>query len=165
MRKLLSFAVLFGAAVVLSPGLGADDSKTIGKDDQKGEMMLEGGYTIVSGESDGKPIPEERVKGHVTRFTKDKIVTTDKDKKEVYVAEYKLDDSKKPCVIKMKSTTPKEGEATGLIKKEGDTITLIYAVKGPPPTDFKTKEGQNLFVLKNLNKGDKGGRGSDKGDR
>lgn len=166
MRKLLSIAALFGGAALLAPGLGADDTKTTQKGDGKGEMMLEGGYTIVSGESDGKPIPAERVKGHVTRFTKDKIVTTDKDKKEVYVAEYKLDDSKKPCVIKMKSTTPKEGEAMGLIKKEGDTITLIYALPGGKmPDDFKTEEKQNLFVLKNLNKGGKGGAGTDKSDR
>lgn len=154
MRKLLLVAGLFAAGGLLS--VRADDTKPTGKADEKGEMKLEGGYTIISGESDGKAVPEERVKGHTTRFTKDKIVTIDKDKKEVYVATYTIDDSKKPCVIKMKSTTPKEGEATGLIKKEGDTITLIYAVKGPAPTDFKTKDGQNLFVLKNLNKGEKG---------
>lgn len=165
MRKLLSVAALFGGAALLAPGLGADDTKGAGAGDKAGEMKLEGGYTIVSGDSDGKPIPAERVKGHTTRFSGNKIVTTDKDKKEIYVAEYKLDESAKPCKITMKSTSPKEGAASGLIKKEGDTITLIYALPGgEAPTDFKTKEKQNLFVLKNLNKDGKGERG-DKSDR
>lgn len=161
MRKLLSIAALFGGAVLLSPGLGADDTK-----DSKDGMKLEGGYTIVSGESDGKPIPAERIQGTTTRFTKDRIVTTDKDKKEVYVATYTLDESKKPCVITMKSVVPKgDVEAKGLIKKEGDTVMLIYALPGGKmPDDFKTEEKQNLFVLKNLNKGGKGDR-TDKGDR
>lgn len=157
MRKLLSIAALFGGAALLSPGLTADD--------KAGELKLEGGYTIVSGESDGKPIPAERIKGTTVRFTGDKIVTTDKDKKEVYVATYTLDDAKKPCVIKMKATVPAEGEATGLIKKEGDTITLIYNEPGGKvPAEFKAGEKQNLFVLKNLNKGGAGNRtgGSDR---
>ena len=153
MRKLLSVAALFGGSVLLSPGLSADDPKATGTDDQTGEMKLQGGYTIVSGESDGKPIPAERIKGTTVRFTKDRIVTTDKDKKEVYVATYTLDGTKKPCVIKMKAEVPKEGEATGLVKKEGDTITLIYNEPGGKvPTEFKAGEKQNLFVLKNLSK-------------
>ncbi|MBX9583686.1 MAG: TIGR03067 domain-containing protein [Gemmataceae bacterium] len=165
MRKLLSFAALFGAAALLSPGLGADDTKATQKAD-KGGMKLEGGYTIVSGESGGRPIPAERIKGTTVRFTKDKIVTTDKDKKEVYVATYTLDESKSPCVIKMKATVPAEGEATGLIKKDGDTLTLIYNEPGgKAPTDFKAGEKQNLFVMKNLNKGDKGSKDGDKSDR
>lgn len=166
MRKLLSFAALLGGLAVLSPGLSADDTKGTGKGDKAGDLKLEGGYTIVSGESDGKPIPEERIKGHTVRFTGDKIVTTDKDKKEVYVATYKLDEGKKPAVIELKSVTPKEGSATGLIKKEGDTITLIYNEPGGDvPTDFQAKAKQNLFVLKNLNKGGNAGKDTDKSDR
>ncbi|MBX9622273.1 MAG: TIGR03067 domain-containing protein [Gemmataceae bacterium] len=165
MRKLLSIAALFGGAALLSPGLTADDTKATGAG--KGEMMLEGGYTIVSGESDGKPIPAARIKGTTTRFTKDRIVTTDKDKKEVYVATYTLDDSKKPCVITMKSVVPKgDVEAKGLIKKEGDTVMLIYALPGGKmPDDFKTEDKQNMFVLKNLNKGEKGAKSADRSDR
>ena len=49
----------------------------------------------------------------------------------------------------MRSTAPKEAEAVGLVKREGDTVTLIYALPGgKPPTEFKTQERQNLFVLK-----------------
>jgi uncharacterized protein (TIGR03067 family) len=126
---------------------GADDK------DGKGNAKLDGGYTLVSGERDGKAIPEDRVKGSIVKFTGDKIVGTDKDKKEFFVSTYTLDTSSTPWKIKMKSTTPKDGEAAGVIKKEGDTITIAYNLPGgTPPTDFKTKEKQHLFVLKNMNK-------------
>jgi uncharacterized protein (TIGR03067 family) len=112
---------------------------------------LEGGYTIVSGEKDGKPIPDERIKGSLVRFTADKIAGTDKDKKEFFLASYTLDSSKKPWVIQMKSTSPKVAEATGLVKKEGDTLTIIYALPGAEaPKEFKTGPNQHLFVLKAL---------------
>ena len=36
----------------------------------------------------------------------------------------------------------------GLIEPEGDRIKLIYALpNGQPPTDFKTGERQQMFVL------------------
>lgn len=110
---------------------------------------LEGGYTLVSGEKDGKPISDERIKGSLVRFTANKITGTDKDKKEFFAASYTLDTSKKPWVIQMKSSSPKEAEATGLIKKEGDTLTIIYALPGAEaPKEFKTGPNQHLFVLK-----------------
>jgi uncharacterized protein (TIGR03067 family) len=111
--------------------------------------MLEGSYTVVSGEKDGKPVPAEHVKGSLVVFTRDKIVGTDKDKKEFFAANYTLDASKKPWAIRMKSTSPKEAEAAGVVKKEGDTVTIAYgAPGGEAPTQFKTKENQHLFVLK-----------------
>jgi uncharacterized protein (TIGR03067 family) len=113
---------------------------------------LEGVYTITSGERDGKPIPEERIKGSVVAFAGDKIVATDKDKKEFFAATYALDTASKPWVIKMKSTTPKDGEAIGLVKKEDDTVTLVYALPGgAPPKEFKAGDKQHLFVLENMN--------------
>ena len=115
---------------------------------------LEGGYTLVSGEKDGKPIPEAEIKGSIVRFTGDTVLGTDKDKKEFFSATYTLDTSKTPWVITMKSKEPKESTATGLIKKDGDTITLIYALPGGEmPKEFMTREKQHLFVLKNTDKG------------
>jgi len=126
------------------------------EEEDKAAKSLEGGYTLVSGEKDGKPIPEERIKGGIVRFTGDKITGTDKDKKEFFAANYTLDTAKKPWVIQMKSTSPKEADATGLVKKEGDTITIIYALPGgEAPKEFKTGAKQHMFVLKNLNKKEK----------
>lgn len=145
MRKLCSITVLFGAAC-LSAGLVADE--------KAGEAKLEGGYTVVSGEEGGKAVPADHIKGSMVRFAGDRITGTDGNKKEFFAAKYTLDTSKKPWVIHMTSTAPKEAKAEGLIKKEGDTITLVYSLPGAPaPTEFKTKEkGQHLFVLKPLKK-------------
>lgn len=121
---------------------------------------LEGGYTIVSGEKAGKAIPEAEIKGSIVKFAGDKILGTDKDKKEFFSATFTLDTSKTPWAIEMTSKNPKdmkEAKASGLIKKDGDTITIVYALPGAEaPKDFKTKDGQQLFVLKNMNKGDTG---------
>jgi len=154
MRKFLASLALFAAAALLTGGLAAEDKKA---DPKAGAVKLEGGYTIVSGEKDGKEIPAEHIKGSIVRFAGNKITGTDKDTKEFFASTYTIDTSKKPWAIKMKSSSPKEAEAMGLIKKEGETITIIYALPGgTAPTEFKTTDKQNLFVLKNMNKGDKG---------
>ena len=150
MYKVFSIA-LFGVATVVV----AQDRKAPIQPVPKG---LEGGFTIVSGERDGKVIPPERISGSVVKFTADTILGTDKDKKEFFASKYTLDTSKTPWVINMKSTSPKDGEATGLIKRDGDTITIVYNLPGGAvPTEFRTKEKQHLFVLKNLNKEPKKG--------
>lgn len=128
---------------------------------KKGAVKLEGKYTIVKGEEGGKAIPADRLKGSVVRFTKEEVVGTDKDKKELFVAEYKLDTSSKPWKILMKTKAPKEAETTGLIKREGDMLVLIYALPGgKEPTDFKTGEKQQMFWLKGEDM--KGKKGDDK---
>jgi uncharacterized protein (TIGR03067 family) len=126
---------------------------------QAGEKLepadLEGGYTVISGEKDGKPEPEGRVNGTTVRWTKDRFVVTTKDKEEVYGGTYTLSTSGDgPTEIKMTSKLGSENQvAKGLIKKEGDTITVIYALPGADmPKGFKTAEKQNLFVMKNLRK-------------
>lgn len=144
MRTPFWCAALLCGATLLTSGLSADEKKAAAK--------LEGKYMIVSGEEDGKPVPDNRVEGAIVRFTPKEIVSTNKDKTEVFAATYTLDTTKKPWAIKMKSTKPKEGDATGLIKQEGDTLTLVYSLPDvPAPTGFKTKEkGQHLFVMKKL---------------
>ena len=48
-----------------------------------------------------------------------------------------------------------EGDRAG--QEGGRHATLIYALPGAEaPKEFKTKDGQQLFVLKSLTKGDKG---------
>lgn len=143
MKVLITTGLL---ALAVSVSAVADDKKP---DDK---AKLEGGYTIVSGEKAGKAIPENEIKGSIVRFTGDKILGTDKDKKEFFSADYTLDTSKTPWVITMTSKQPKEAKTTGLIKKDGDTVTVIYALPGgDAPKDFKTKDNQQLFVLKNMN--------------
>jgi len=140
------FAAAVAALTLVSSRGTAEDQKV---DEKRAAAMLEGGYTLVSGEKDGKGIPEERIQGSVVRFTSNTIVGTDKDKKEFFASSYTLDTSKTPWVITMKSTSPTESTAVGIIKKEGDTLTIAYALPGgETPAEFKTKEKQHLFVLK-----------------
>ncbi len=120
---------------------------------------LIGGYTIISGEKFGYKEPNERIEGTTVRIADDAIIVLDKDKKEVYAQTYKIDTSTKPWKITLKSKiTPKnqgteDAEAKGLIKKEGDIVTIIYALPGgATPTEFKTKEKQLMFVMKNEHK-------------
>ena len=138
MSKFLFCAAAVGL-VLLGPAAARDD---------KAAPKLDGTYTIVAGEEHGKALPEDRVLGSVVTFAGGKITGTDKDKKEFFAASYTLDTSKSPTVIRMKSTAPKEAEATGLVKKERDTVTIIYALPGSPaPTEFNTTKGQQMFVL------------------
>lgn len=112
---------------------------------------LVGRYAIVSGEKNGMKEPAARIQDTVVTFTQDKVVVADKDKKERYSATYTLDSTKNPASITM--TSRSEGSANeiarGLIKKEGDTVYLIYALPtGEVPSDFKTVEKQLMFVMK-----------------
>jgi uncharacterized protein (TIGR03067 family) len=112
---------------------------------------LMGSYTIVAGEKDGQKIPDEHVQGSSVRIAENAITTFDNDQKETYAASYTLDTSREPWRITMTSTlAPIKGEvAQGLIKQDGDTVQLIYAVRGgTTPTDFTTEDRQLLFTLK-----------------
>ncbi len=121
---------------------------------------LIGGYTIVSGEKYGEKEPAERVEGTTVIIAEDGIVVRDKEKKEVYAQTYKIDTATTPWTIVLKSkitpyTEKGAGEsiAKGLIQKDGDTVKLIYALPGGEmPTEFKTKDKQLMFVLKNEKK-------------
>jgi uncharacterized protein (TIGR03067 family) len=137
---------VLGVAAVLVAAAGAED---------KGATKLEGDYVLVSAEKNGQPVPDERVRGSMVRFTENRIVATDKDKKETYVASYKVDSSGKPCKIAMTSEiAPTQGVSTkGLVEQDGESIRLIYALPGgDEPTEFKTKDKQLMVVLKKKGK-------------
>jgi uncharacterized protein (TIGR03067 family) len=111
---------------------------------------LEGTYTIVGGEKDGIAEPRDRIAGSVVVFKGNRIVGTDRDRKEFFACTYKLDTSKKPWRITMHSAEPKKGEyARGILEQDGDTVKLCYAVRGAvAPKAFATQKDQQLFVLK-----------------
>jgi len=141
------------AALLFASGPVRSEEKAREKKDSK--PRLAGLHTIVSGEREGQKEPEERIKGVTVRFTEDTIIVTDKDKKETYVATYKVDWSKKPGLITMKAVkAPEKDEvARGLIEKQGDTVRLIYSLPGGDmPANFKTDKKQLMFVLKAVQK-------------
>jgi len=147
------------AAFLLTGALAIADDKPQNRNDSGAPSDLIGGYTIVSGERYGEKEPAERIEGVTVRFAEDAIVVLDKDKKEVYAQTYKLDTSSKPWKVTLTSKiTPyskssEETTAKGLIEKQGDTVKLIYALPGgEAPTEFKTKQKQLMFVMKNEKK-------------
>lgn len=124
---------------------------------------LEGVYVIVSGEKFGVAEPTERIKGSTVRFTRDRVVVMDKDSKEVYGATYALvpdeaaageaasgaKGSKIRMTSKLAEPQDQDKTSVGMIEKDDDGLRLIYALPGvEAPTEFKTKAGQLMFVLK-----------------
>jgi uncharacterized protein (TIGR03067 family) len=139
-------ALLSSASIAQETGSNASEADKI-----RSPEALVGRYVIVSGEKDGIKEPEGRIKGTLVVFTKDEVVVTDKDRKEMYAASYTLKTTTNPCDITMTSRAKSsEGQvARGLIQKEGDKLRLIYALPtGEIPSEFKTKEKQLMFVMK-----------------
>jgi uncharacterized protein (TIGR03067 family) len=157
MSKLLN-AVL---ALTLGCGLAAADDKT----NKPGETpKLEGTYTIVSGEENGKAVAKERIDGAMIVFTDKTVVGTDKSKTEFFSCTYTVDSTKSPWTITLTDATkgavpdkekkPAErATSSGLIKQDGDTVTIIYSLAGgKAPTEFKTGDNQMMFVMKRADK-------------
>ncbi len=126
--------------------------------DAKGKAMtpkdLVGVYRITAGEHAGKDVPQKDLQADRVTFTEDAVTVVDKAAKKVYAASYKLEAGAGGTRIHMIAIEPKKGEAAeGLIKRDGDTVTLVYALPGgKAPTEFKTHEKQMLFTLKKLQK-------------
>ncbi len=112
--------------------------------------FIEGGYAVASGERDGRPIPAEELKDAVVRITGGRIVGTNRDRREFLLAKYTLDTSaKSPWAIELRQLLSQEVTTRGLVKKDGPIVTLVYALPGgAAPTEFKTKEKQQLLVLR-----------------
>ncbi|MBN9120273.1 MAG: TIGR03067 domain-containing protein [Planctomycetes bacterium] len=112
-------------------------------------QIVEGGYTIASGERDGKPIPPAELKDAVVRITGGRVIGTDKDRNELLVAAYTLDTTKTPWAIELKLYGTQGITAPGIVKKEGYVLTMVFARPGgEAPKEFKTKAGQTMFVLR-----------------
>ena len=142
--------------LTLALGLGlvvrasAAEIKVSGKD--HADKLL-GTWVIVSGEEDGKPSPPEKIKGSQMTVDKKSIKLTDKDDKQLWILDYKLDASKKPAEIDMTvAEGPGAGKSSqGIYELDGDALKLCYGLPGADrPKDFKTKEGakENCFTLK-----------------
>ena len=157
MKRTTILTLAFATSLAISTPALSDDKPKLKTSGAPADLL--GGYTIVAGERYGEKEPTERIEGTTVRIADDAIIVLDKDKKEVYAQTYKVDTTSTPWKITMKSkiTPYKQGggetEAKGLIEKEGDTVRLIYALPGGEvPTEFKTKQKQLMFVLKNEKK-------------
>ena len=124
----------------------------------RGARELLGTYTIMSGSSAGEEIPEDRLNGRV-RITEDQMFVTDRDDNEVYVIDYEFEgpEGGREMGRRVLMTTVRSSQegaegstARGLLKVEGETVTLIYDFGDGEqyPEDFEAeKETENLFVM------------------
>lgn len=152
--------LVLAALAVAAGGVTADDPKP--KQTEKPpaqpvmKQSLEGTYTILSADREGKPVPLAEVKGSTVVVTKVTIMGTDKDKKEFFSATYTLDLTKTQAAISMTWKVPgKDGKAVveettaGIVKWDMDKVTVAYALPGgKPPTEFKAGDKQMLIVLR-----------------
>jgi uncharacterized protein (TIGR03067 family) len=135
MRMLVSFA----AATLL---LGADAPADAVKKDM---MLLEGEWSMVSGERDGQKLPEELVKTG-KRSSKDGETSVTLNDMVIMKAKFTVDPSKKPKEIDYTITdgAEKGKMRLGIYEIDGDTVKFCFGAPGDKrPTDFTAKEGSD----------------------
>jgi uncharacterized protein (TIGR03067 family) len=112
---------------------------------------LQGVWRFISFVSDGRPRPEEELKGLKLTIKGNKWIEVEGDNKGLE-STIKLDPSKKPKAIDITALAgPAKGKPSlGIYSIEGDTLkTCAYNTGGSErPTEFKAIDGVNLFVLK-----------------
>jgi uncharacterized protein (TIGR03067 family) len=141
------------AVIVVLALTGADGIP----DAVKKEMArLEGEWTMVSGEIDGVPMPEQMRKG-ARRVAKDGETTVTINGQLFMKAKFTVDPTKKPRSIDYLFTGgPTKGKKQlGIYELDGDTVKFCFAAPDTDrPADFTTKAGsrRTLSVWKRATK-------------
>jgi uncharacterized protein (TIGR03067 family) len=121
-----------------------------GRSSDQPKADLTGEYRIVSGERNGAPIDQTELTDTAIYITDKTIIAYDKERKEMFAATYTLETKQDPWQITMVSTkSPDVGAiAKGLVEANQNKVKLIYALpNGQPPTDFKSGQQQQMFVM------------------
>jgi uncharacterized protein (TIGR03067 family) len=132
MRPIPVMAVL----VFLAAG-GAQDAA------KKELALLEGEWSMMSGEANGFSMPKEMVKTG-KRVAKEGETTISMGGQVYFKAKYTIDPSKKPKAIDYVMTAgPTKGKTQlGIYELDGDTVKFCFAAPGKDrPTEFSAKEG------------------------
>jgi len=146
--------IVLAVAGLTVPAFGQNQNKNQNQNQQNQAQAadkLDGTYVATSGEREGKAITEDQLKGVTFRFDGEKLTITDRTGKEIHKCTHTIDTSSKAWKITMKmtDTSNQEKTAVGLIEKSGDTVKFIYPLAGgETPTEFKTKDKQEMYVLK-----------------
>jgi uncharacterized protein (TIGR03067 family) len=115
----------------------------------KKEMtQLQGEWSMVSGQIDAQPLPEEYVKG-ARRVAKGEETTVMIGGRLFMKAKFTVDPSKKPKTIDyMMTDGPTKGMTQlGIYEWDGDTVKFCFSAPGKDrPTEFTTKEGSGRVL-------------------
>jgi uncharacterized protein (TIGR03067 family) len=126
--------------------LAADEAKRKGTG--SAPESLDGSWVVASGESNGKPAPEDAFKDARMTFAGDKLTASSENGKTSILA-LKIDTSGKVKTIDI--TNPEKKQTLlGIFALQGKTLKLCLGSPGAArPTAFSTKEGSGwvLFVL------------------
>jgi uncharacterized protein (TIGR03067 family) len=123
--------------------VGDDDAGD--RDDAK---RVQGTWKPVTAEFAGKPFPEEVRKAMTLVLTDGKYTVTIGEQKDE--GTWKLDPAKTPRALDITGTKgPNQGKTFLCIYElTGDTLRVCYDLSGKErPTEFKTREGTQLFLV------------------
>jgi len=140
------FAVMGCLMAAAFGGIVLADEKTALKE-------LEGTYTVVVLEKDGKTAEKEILEAVKVTIKGDELTMfiDKKGEKDEKKAKVKLDDSKTPHTI---DVTPADGidkgkMFPGIYKVEKGELTLVFAERGDRPKEFKSENATLLKLKKN----------------
>jgi uncharacterized protein (TIGR03067 family) len=149
---LATVAILFAGLAI------AEDKKEAPKFDA---TKMIGKWGITGGSKDGAKVDVEKYKDTEASYlevTKDKLTLKSPD--GAFEFNYKINDKASPVEIDLEITSEiaKGAKATGIVKLDGDTLSICYpAMGGEKPKDFEAKEksGHYSFTMKRAVKKDK----------
>jgi len=114
------------------------------QDDAKNEMtLLEGEWSMASGQANGQAMPQELVKTG-RRVAKDGETTISIGGQVYFKAKFSIDPTQKPKAIDYTMTEgPTKGKThLGIYELDGDTVEFCFAAPGQDrPKEFTAKEG------------------------
>ncbi len=147
MKHFFNLSIVAGLLIVI--GLAGcqpanKDMKTATDDMQK----MEGNWTLVSGETEGKPLPEQDVKNSKLTIVGD-TYTVQLGDMGVKKGTQKLDSTKTPKQIDARDTEgPTVGENLGIYEftADGDFRVCFASTGKSRPTEFVTKPGDGQFI-------------------
>jgi len=120
--------------------IAADDPTDQVKKDME---RLEGEWSMVSGQINGKAMPDAFLKGS-RRVAKDGVTTVTIGGMPFMKAKFTIDPSKKPKTMDylILEGLTKGKKQLGIYKIDGDIVKFCFATPGKDrPTDFTAKEG------------------------
>ena len=125
--------------------IGADsDAEAVKKE----MALLDGEWTMLSGERDGQAIPEEFLKS-ARRVTKAGVTTVTIGEDQIMKSKFTIDPTKKPKSIDytVLEGPNKDQTMKGIYELNGDKVKFCYAPAGKDrPTEFKSKEGSEYTL-------------------